>query len=96
MALPVVDDEAPEEAGDEVEKVGADEVAQPRLHRMWQAAPPVAGSHRTENDLVIPLSLGDEALQVVAAMLYCRRHCRRAAAPGVGAVTRWWVVVGRL
>lgn len=74
VSLPVVDDEAPEEAGDVVEQVSADAVAQPRLDRVRQAAPPVAGRHRVEDNLVVPLRLRYEAPQVVAAMR--RRHCR--------------------
>jgi hypothetical protein len=88
VALPVVDDEAPEEPGDEVEEVGADAVAQPRPRRVRQAAPPAAGRHRAENDLVVPPRLRDEAAQVVAAVLHCGRHCRRGcAALGRGAVS---------
>jgi hypothetical protein len=77
VALPVVDDEAPEETGDEVEEVAADAVAHPRLHRVRQAAPPVAWRHGAEDDLVVPLRLRDEPLQVVAAVRRCRRQCRR-------------------
>jgi plasmid stabilization system protein ParE len=93
MALPVVDDEAPEEPGDEVEEVAADAVAQPRLRRVRQAAPPVAGRHRAEDDLVVPPRLRDEAPQVVAAVLHCGRHCRRDSAP-LGWVRSLWLGQG--
>jgi plasmid stabilization system protein ParE len=76
VALPVVDDEAPEESGDEVEEVAADAIAQPRLHRVRQAAPPVAWRHRAKDYLVVPRRLSDEASQVVAAVLHRGRHCR--------------------
>ena len=94
MALPVVDDEAPEETGDEVEEVAADAVAHPRLHRVRQAAPPVAWRHGAEDDRVVPLRLRDEPPQVVAAVRR-RRHCRRPphwVQCAVGSV--FWVGVG--
>lgn len=87
MALPVVDDEAPEEAAGEVDEVAAEAVAEPRLERVGEGAPPVARDHMAEEDLVVPGRLLDELAQVLAA---AARHCRPRRRPGIVVVDWWW------
>lgn len=77
VPLPIVDDEAPEEADDEVHEVDADAVAQPRLRQVRQPAPPVARHDHAEEHLVVPARLLPEQPPVLAALVLRCRHCRQ-------------------
>lgn len=68
VALPMVDIEAPDEAGDEVEDCTADVVAEPRLERAREALPGTAGYEGVEHNAVVPVRLLHETVQVIGSL----------------------------
>lgn len=65
IALPVVNVEAPEETGDEIDGGCTDVVAQPGLDGPGKAVPRIAGYDRAEHDFVVPIGLLHELSQVL-------------------------------